>query len=123
MEASSLLLCFPCMITSSLIDVGISKMVGCNDNQELTFPFRCTEKQGYRIFPTAFHGLASFLSSSSIAAIVPMILGIPFGSMMGLGLLLGIWSLVGGVGYFFLSKPKPPTVYSSQKTVKDGEFT
>jgi hypothetical protein len=119
------------MITSSLIDVGISKML-CAEDQEITFPFRCKEKKGYLLFPTAFHGLASFLSSSSIAAVVPMILGIPFGSTMGLGLLLGIWSLVGGVGYFFLSKP---TVYSSQKkertvmtsdgtvkTLKDGEF-
>jgi hypothetical protein len=107
----------------------------CTEDQELTFPFRCTEKKGYQLFPTAFHGLASFLSSSSIAAIVPMMLGIPYGSMMGIGLLLAIWAAIGGISLFFLSKPKPPTVYSSQKkertvmtsdgtvkTLKDGEF-
>jgi hypothetical protein len=105
----------------------------CAEDQELAFPFRCKEKKGYLLFPTAFHGLSSFLSSSSIAAIVPMILGIPFGSMMGLGILLAIWGAIGGVAAIFLSKP---TVYSSQKkertmmtsdgkikTLKDGEFT
>lgn len=63
---------------------------------------------------------------------IPMILGIPFpGSIMGVGLLLGIWTIVGLIGYIFLMRPKPTKVYSSKRTVlidgkvktlKDGEY-
>jgi hypothetical protein len=106
---SSPILLYPFMITSILIDMGISKVIcGGDTPQAIEFPFQCRETSAQTwgfSFLQPLHGISSFVSSCMIVALVPMVLGLgPFGSSMAVSSFIVVWSVIVPIVFYLIGK-------------------
>jgi hypothetical protein len=97
------------MITSMLIESGLSKILCRGDKpQAIEFPFQCRETSAQTWlfgFLKPMHGISSFVSSSMIVALVPMVLGLgPFGSSMAVSSFLVMWFIIVPVIFYLIAK-------------------